>query len=404
MSAKSNSPRLWWERDDLGYRNDRLFLGKQDLWDFAHSVNTPVFIYNSERVRQNLMRLVHALEKRGIRFKIYFALKANPYLPLITYLKTLGHCGMDVCSPGELQLARQAGFNQEEITYTGTSVSNEDLDLLRRSPGVWVNCDSLSSIKRLGERCPGRAIGIRINPQLGAGYHSGLHYAGEKATKFGIYQDRFQEALDIAQHYELSVKVLHFHIGSGYLNPDLVTLDEILKRCHWFLDRCTDINAIDIGGGLGLPVREGQEALDIDQWAEIISRHALKRDLEIILEPGDYLVKDCAVLILQVNTVEEKSGTKFVCVNGGFNIQNLPVYYDTPLIVAPLSRDAKAPLEQVTIAGNINEAIDLFARDISLPSIQEGDYLAFLNVGGYGSAASSNHCMRGTYSEYILMA
>jgi len=68
-----------------------------------------------------------------------------------------------------------------------------------------------------------------------------------------------------------------------------------------------------------------------------------------------------------------------------------------------LSKNATASREQVTIAGNINEAVDLFAEKISLPPIQEGDYLGFLNVGGYGSAASSNHCMRGTFSEYLMV-
>jgi diaminopimelate decarboxylase len=266
-----------------------------------------------------------------------------------------------------------------------------------------MNCDAISTIKRFGERCPGRAIGIRVNPQMGAGYHAGLHYAGKKATKFGIYQDRFQEALAVARDYNLPVKVLHFHIGSGYLTPDLETLDEILTRCQWFLDQCPEVDALDIGGGLGIPVADGQQPLDINQWAEIIGRHARLRGLEIILEPGDYLVKDCGVLILQVNTVEEKGGTKFIGVNGGFNIQNLPVYYDTPLIVAPLIKDATVAEEKITIAGNINEAIDIFAQDIWLPRIHEGDYLGFLNAGGYGSAASSNHCMRGTFSEYLLI-
>ena len=121
------------------------------------------------------------------------------------------------------------------------------------------------------------------------------------------------------------------------------------------------------------------------------------------MEPGDYLVKDCGILILQVDTVEKKGGTTFIGVDGGFNIQNLPVYYSTPLTVAPLAMSTTTPPEQVTIAGNINEAIDLFAQDILLPPIREGDYLGFLNVGGYGSAASSNHCMRGTFSEYLLI-
>jgi diaminopimelate decarboxylase len=403
MTKIETTPHLWWERKDLGYRNGRLVLGNRDLLKFVQSVGTPVYLYSSARIQENLVRLAQALTNEALKFKIFYALKANRFLPLVTYLKMLGHCGVDVSSPGELHLARQAGFKQAEITYTGTSISTGDLDCLQRNPHVWVNCDAISTIKRLGERCPGRAIGIRINPQLGAGYHTGLHYAGKKATKFGIYQDRFQEAVDIARHFKLSIKVLHFHIGSGYLTPDLGILDEILARCEWFLDRCPEIVALDIGGGLGVPIIEGQKPLDIEYWAGVVSKYAKKRDLKIILEPGDYLVKDSGVLILQANTVEEKSGTKFIGVNGGFNIQNVSVYYNTPLIVAPLNIDATAPLEQVTIAGNINEAIDLLAEDILMPPIHEGDYLGFLNVGGYGSAASSNHCMRGTFSEYLLV-
>ena len=95
------------------------------------------------------------------------------------------------------------------------------------------------------------------------------------------------------------------------------------------MDQCSEITALDIGGGLGLPVAENQKPLDLDQWASVIGKYTKKRNLEIILEPGDYLVKDCGVLILQVNTVEEKGGTKLIGVDGGFNIQNLPVYYNT---------------------------------------------------------------------------
>ena len=60
-------------------------------------------------------------------------------------------------------------------------------------------------------------------------------------------------------------------------------------------------------------------------------------------------------------------------------------------------------LDRVTLVGNINEAIDILAADVALPAIAEGDVLALLNVGGYGSAASSNHCMRGEFREYLLL-
>lgn len=71
-------------------------------------------------------------------------------------------------------------------------------------------------------------------------------------------------------------------------------------------------------------------------------------------------------------------------------------------MVAPLGLTGTNAVETVTVAGHINEAIDLLAEDVSLPPLREGDYLAFLNAGGYGASSSSNHCMRGAHSEYLV--
>ena len=101
--------------------------------------------------------------------------------------------------------------------------------------------------------------------------------------------------------------------------------------------------------------------------------------------------------------MEEKGGKHFVGVNGGFNIQNLAAYYQTLFIVTPLKWKPDKPKEKITLAGNINEAIDILAEDVELPAVSEGDFLALLNTGGYGSASSSNHCMRGRFSEYLLI-
>ena len=105
---------------------------------------------------------------------------------------------------------------------------------------------------------------------------------------------------------------------------------------------------------------------------------------------------------MQVNTVEDKAGTRFVGVDAGLGILNLLAYYRIPYVVAPLSLRPSAPRERVTISGNINEAIDVLAEDIEIPALEEGDFLALVNVGGYGSAAASNHCMRGAYRELML--
>ena len=107
-------------------------------------------------------------------------------------------------------------------------------------------------------------------------------------------------------------------------------------------------------------------------------------------------------LLVQVNTVEDKAGTRFVGVDAGLGILNLWAYYGIPYVVAPLRIRSGAGPGRVTVSGNINEALDLFAEDVELPGVQEGDFLALLNVGGYGSAAASNHCMRGAYREMLL--
>jgi diaminopimelate decarboxylase len=88
-------------------------------------------------------------------------------------------------------------------------------------------------------------------------------------------------------------------------------------------------------------------------------------------------------------------------VNAGLNLQSLWAYYQTPFIAAPLER--REGVSQVyTVTGNINEAIDILAEDASLPPLQEGDLLALMNAGGYGSACASNHCMRGRFGEYLV--
>lgn len=393
--------RLWWERDDLCYRVGRLQVGGCELAPIAEA-GTPAFVYSAARVRDNLLRLRSALDAEGVPHDAFYAIKANRFAPLISFLRRLGRCGIDACSPAELRHALQQGFSEHEISYTGTSVSESDLDCLQRHPGVHVNCDALSTIRRLGRRCPGRRIGLRVNPGLGAGYNDRLHYAGTKPTKFGIYPDRFAEAMALAGESGLVVDTLHFHIGSGYLGDALDVLDQVLERVGAMLDACPQIRTLNVGGGLGLRLTEADRAIDTGRWAAIIAQHARRRGLRVQIEPGDYLVKDAGALLVRVNTVEDKAGVRFVGVDAGLGIQNLPAYYRTPFIVAALQRAAGAPLERVTIAGNINEAIDLLAEDVELPAVAEGDLLALLNAGGYGSAAASNHCMRGEFRELLL--
>jgi diaminopimelate decarboxylase len=394
----------WWERAGLCTRGTTLLFAGCDPEQIARAERKPVFVYSAARIQDNLTRLAAALADRGVRSRVFYAMKSNRYAPLLTFLRTLGRCGVDACSPEELLLARRTGFAERDISYTSTVPSDADLDVLARHPGIWLNCDSLAAIERVAARCPGRTIGLRINTGLGIGYRANplLHYAGAAPTKFGIYREQFPDALALARRAGLSVRGLHFHSGCGYLTPQLPVLDRIFEAAAWFVAQVPDLEHDNIGGGLGLPLVEGDEPLDLTAWAATVARHFGGRPFDVWVEPGDYLVKDAGLLVLQVVAAEQKQGVRFVYVDGGFNLHIEPAFYKLPLHAVPCSRSSGEPVV-VTIAGNINEALDVWAADVALRPVKSGDYLAFLNAGGYGAAMSSNHCLRGAFAEYLVL-
>jgi diaminopimelate decarboxylase len=401
--ARSSFQSPWWERPDLRYRRDRLHLGGHDLTALAAAGDTPLYAYHGARIRANFQRVRRAVASAVSRSRVFYAMKSNRFMPVLGVIRSTGDCGIDVCSPEELLLARQCGFQETEISYTGTAMSDDDARCLARHPGVIVNCDSLASLRRLARFSPRRAVGLRVNPGLGLGYRRNrlLRYAGADVTKFGIYAEQFPAALKLAGELGLRVNGLHCHAGCGFLTPQLPVLDRVLARLREFVRLAPPLEYLNLGGGLGIPLTSDDAPLDLAAWSAVVKRHFGRAPFAVCIEPGDYLVKDSGVLLLTVNTVEEKAGTLFVGVDGGFNIHIEPAFYHLPLEPVPLRRSL-APTRRVTIAGNINEALDVWARAVPLPLPEEGDVLAFLNAGGYGSAMSSAHCLRGRFREYLL--
>lgn len=399
----------WWARDDLRRGADgSLILAGRDVAALAAEQGRPLFVYSGARVLANVARLRGALAASGCAHRLYYAMKCNRFPPLLRLLAETGGIGIDICSPDEMDLALACGFAARDISFTGTGVAPRDLDRLLAQPDLHINCDSLAQIRMIGERTPGRTIGIRVNPGLGVGYGDSarLTYAGARTTKFGIYREQWAEALDLAARHGLSISTIHFHVGCGYLTRQLDAWEAAVGGAATFLADLPYASTVNLGGGLGLPHRAGEAPLDLDRWSAIVARHfgagrSDDRRLTVAVEPGDYLVKDAGLLLLSVVSVERKRDTLFVAVDGGFNLHPEPAHYDLPcepVACTPRAGDWQA----VTVAGNINEALDLWAEDHRMPPLAEGDHIALLNAGGYGSAMSSNHCMRGDFGELLI--
>jgi len=397
----------WWERDDLTYKDGQLLFAGRVVEDLARQFGSPSFFYSADRISANIGRLHAALSDAGFGGGLHgvnYAMKANRFAPLLTYLKTTGLCTIDACSPQEVEHAISCGFSPEEISFTATSLSNRDFERLSRLDGLIMNCDSLYAIRQWGERGAGRNIGIRINPAVGIGRAQNelLQYSGGRTTKFGIYREQFHEAVDLAAQFGLTIERIHFHTGCGYLTPQLAVWEKVVEECLWFIDQLDTVRTVNVGGGLGVPHIFRDEPLDLGLWAGILRKYFLPRNLRVEVEPGDYLVKDAGLLVLTVNAIEKKKDTIFVGVDAGFNLAVEPAVYGLPFQPVPARRRQGGEV-QVTVVGNINEALDVWSSEVSLTPLVSADYLALINAGAYSSSMSSNHCMRGEFREFLLL-
>jgi len=401
----------WWVRPGLDIEDGRLRICGQDAEGLARRRGTPLFVYDRQRFAENARRLQAALDRIDRPSVVRFALKANPLPEVLAVFRGLGApgspegVGIDACSPGEVERALENGWRADEISYTGTNVSDRDFDVIL-GHGVHLNLDAISQIERYGRRAPGTAVGIRIDPGTGAGYNEHLQYAGDRPTKFGIGLERVEDALGAAGRHDLAIDTVHFHAGSGWLADGLAGFEQALIRAVEAVGMLRaaghEIREVNVGGGLGAPARQEELPVDLDAYAAVLARHLGPLDVTIACEPGDYLTKDAAILLGEVVTVERRRDVTFVGLDIGWNVNcSYFIYRFAQEFVVCRAADAPRS-ETVTVAGHINEAGDVFAEDYPMPPVGEGDMIATLNAGGYLQAMSTTHCLRPTGTALFL--
>ena len=328
MAAALTAP--WWVRPGLDIDDDgRLRIVGEDAEALAREHGTPLFVYDRARFAENARRLQAALAGTGLPFRVRFALKANPLPEILEVFRGLGapgtpeSVGIDACSPGEVERAIECGWRPDEISYTGTNVSERDLDVLL-ARGIHLNLDAISQIERYGRRAPGTAIGIRIDPGVGAGYTEHLEYAGDRPTKFGIGLERLDDAIAAAARHRLRGRHGPFPRGIGLAGrwprwlragaPPRGRGGRAAAR------RRPPVGEVNVGGGLGAPARQDEQAVDLDAYAAVLARHLGPLGVTIACEPGDQLSKDAAILLGEVVTVERRRGVTFVGLDIGWNV------------------------------------------------------------------------------------
>jgi diaminopimelate decarboxylase len=412
----------WWENRFLNIKRGKLYLGSRPATAVAEEFGTPLLVYSREQTLANFRKLAESFVVRAdTDVHICYAMKANPDRRILRLLKEAG-AWIDAVSPGEVREALAAGFPARKILFTGTSAGADDMRAAFAVDGLTVTIDALEQIEimtRVRDRWfRGRKIRVcvRWNPGIGLGFNPKAITAGNRSNdgtpiKFGIEEAKVLEAFDRAEKAGFVPVGLHQHLGSGWLKGDFPSAAKAVDRMIRMAARLAGLGYalefLDFGGGFGPRYTKDQNPFPIDRYAAFICRQVRRSGLRlkyIAVEPGKFLISDAGVLLLRVEYVKESYGNLFACVNGGtFNTLPRPaIYSQARHEVVHAARVDGRPRVPITIAGNLCETGDVFAKEIPLPLPEPGDILAVLHAGAYARSMASNFNLRPIAREIVI--
>ncbi|MCB2250661.1 diaminopimelate decarboxylase [Pseudomonas chlororaphis] len=388
--------------DAFNYRDGELFAEGVALSAIAERFGTPTYVYSRAHIEAQYRAYADALA--GIPHLVCFAVKANSNLGVLNVLARLG-AGFDIVSRGELERVLAAGGAADKIVFSGVGKTRDDM---RRALEVGVHCfniessDELERLQQvaaeLGVRAP---VSLRVNPDVDAGTHPYIS-TGLKENKFGIAIAAAEDVyIRAAQLPNLEVIGVDCHIGSQLttLAPFLDALDRLLDLVDRLGECGIYLRHIDLGGGLGVRYRDEEPPLAAD-YVKAVRERLDGRDLELVFEPGRFIVANAGVLLTRVEYLKHTEHKDFAIVDAAMNDLIRPALYQAWMEVSavqPRTGEART----YDIVGPICETGDFLAKERRL-ALEEGDLLAVHSAGAYGFVMSSNYNTRGRAAEALV--
>lgn len=375
-------------------------ISNQQLLDAAQQYGTPLYVYHAETIAAQYHKLNTAFSVLDSR--IFFACKALTNLEVLRYLNRLG-CGADCSSSNEVQLALLAGFTPDRILYTSNGIAFAEIEQMVAA-GVHVNIDSLSNLKKFGERFGGSyPVGVRLRPNIMAGGNIKIA-TGHSKSKFGIPVEQLDALLALADTYQLHIRTLHIHTGSDIKDADVFVRG--LEVLFDLIPHFPRLEVLDLGGGFKVPYHPEEKETDVAalglKLRDALQQHEItrNRNLQVWFEPGKYLASACGYLLTTVNVLKQNGDVQIAGTDTGLNHLIRPMMYDAYHHICNIS-NPNATHQLYMITGNVCET-DTFADNRSLPEIGEGDVLAICNAGAYGFEMSSNYNSRFRPAEVLF--
>ncbi len=391
--------------DGFGYREGRLFCEGVALDAIARAVGTPVYVYSANAMRERFRALAAALAPAPAL--ICYALKANHNLAVIRTLAAEG-AGADTVSAGEIERALHAGVPAHKIVFAGVAKTDAEIRFALEAGILQLNVESLPELERisavareLGREAP---VALRINPDVAAATHDKIT-TGRRTDKFGIPLDAAHAAYERAASLPAIRPVgVHVHIGSqiAELGPFEAAWSKAVTLVRELRGRGLPIERLDLGGGLPARYAPGPP-FDLVGLGALVRRLTAGLDLQLVLEPGRFLVAEAGVLLASVIYLKETDERRFLVVDAGMNALVRPAMYGARHAVLPLREPRRGEaLLAMDVVGPICESSDVFGRDYELPALRPGDVVAFLTAGAYGMVMASDYNSRPSPAEVLV--
>jgi bifunctional diaminopimelate decarboxylase / aspartate kinase len=381
--GRGSEPRAWWHEK----RGELLrALAQQDA----------VYVYDCDTIRQ----AARALRSLASVARVLYAMKANANPQALAALHAEG-VDFECVSRGEVERALQLFPDTERarLLYTPNFASRDEY-AWALAQGVRVTVDNSYVLVSWPELFVDREIFVRIDTGAGRGHHQHVRTAGAY-SKFGVPVADLEDFARHARAAQARIVGLHAHAGSGIFNVDNWQQSAFLLA--ELAQRFPDARVIDVGGGFGVPEKQGDAGVDLGQLdAALAQVHAAHPHLDIWIEPGRYLVAAAGVLLARVTQLKSKGDVRYVGVATGMNSLIRPALYGAYHEIVNLTRLADVPEHVVNVVGPICESGDILGHDRLLPATAEGDVLLVTNAGAYGYVMSSRYNLREPAAEVCI--
>jgi diaminopimelate decarboxylase len=370
-----------------------LAIGGCDIGELAAEFGTPLFVYDEAHLRARCAEAVAAFGPG----RAYYATKAF----LCTAMARLAYeegMHLDVASGGELYVARRAGVPADALAFHGNNKSVAELRMAITEGVRHIVVDSFDEIDRLvvlhAEGLPVPKVLARITPGVHAHTHEFIA-TGQDDSKFGfnLGNGDARRAIDrLRRSPAVHLEGVHCHIGSNVFEAsNFAKAAEVMAAFAIPLD----LPELVLGGGLGVPYVQGEEAPSITQWGNVLldACQALGVRSNVCVEPGRSIVGGAAITVYTVGTVKHIPGVRtYVSVDGGMSDNPRPVLYGSGY-EAFLPRAVEAPRPaRGRLVGKHCESGDVLIFDAGLPEgVKVGDLLATPVTGAYGHSMASNY-------------